>query len=108
MRKNGSERAELAKTDMGVGPKSRIYFADYLRAALVSLVVLHHISITHGASGSFYETRANIQTFNQKSTRKHKDLRREISTFPWQKWQLDFFLESLIYSRCQFIVEIHG
>jgi len=44
----------LAVTSKGVGLKGRIYFADYLRAALVSLVVLHHISITYGASGSFY------------------------------------------------------
>jgi peptidoglycan/LPS O-acetylase OafA/YrhL len=44
----------LTATSTGVEPKSRIYFADYLRAALVSLVVLHHISITYGASGSFY------------------------------------------------------
>jgi len=108
MRKNGSERAELAKTDMGVGPKSRIYFADYLRAALVSLVVLHHISITHGASGSFYETRANIQTFNQKSTRKQRPKAGKSQLSRRKKSQLNFFLESLIYSRCQFIVEIHG
>jgi hypothetical protein len=44
----------LAATGTGVGPKGRIYFADYLRAALVSLMILHHISITYGASGSFY------------------------------------------------------
>ena len=44
----------MAVTGTEVGAKSRLYFADYLRAALVSLVVLHHISITYGASGSFY------------------------------------------------------
>ena len=44
----------MAVTGTGIGPRSRLYFADYLRAALVSLVVLHHISITYGASGSFY------------------------------------------------------
>jgi hypothetical protein len=32
----------------------RLYFADYLRAALVSLVMLHHIAITYGGSGSWY------------------------------------------------------
>jgi len=37
-------------------PRPRIYFVDYLRAALVTLVILHHISITYGASGSFYYT----------------------------------------------------
>ncbi len=36
--------------------KTRIYFADYLRAALVSLVILHHAAITYGAAGSFYYT----------------------------------------------------
>jgi glucan biosynthesis protein C len=44
----------LAETVTRVEPSSRIYFADYLRAALVSLVILHHIAITYGASGSFY------------------------------------------------------
>jgi fucose 4-O-acetylase-like acetyltransferase len=37
-------------------PRMRLYFADYLRAALVSLVVLHHLAITYGGSGSFYYT----------------------------------------------------
>jgi glucan biosynthesis protein C len=36
--------------------KTRIYFIDYLRAALVSLVILHHTAITYGGSGSFYYT----------------------------------------------------
>jgi len=36
--------------------KARIYFVDYLRAALVSLVILHHTAITYGGSGSFYYT----------------------------------------------------
>ncbi len=40
----------------GARPKTRIYFADYLRAALVSLVILHHVAITYGASGLFYYT----------------------------------------------------
>lgn len=34
----------------------RIYFVDYLRAALVCLVILHHTAITYGGSGSFYYT----------------------------------------------------
>jgi len=38
--------------------RPRIYFVDYLRAGLVSLVVLHHIAITYGGSGSFYYTEA--------------------------------------------------
>ena len=36
--------------------KNRLNFADYLRAALVSLVIMHHIAITYKASGSFYYT----------------------------------------------------
>ncbi len=48
---------QLTATGKGVGPgKTRIYFADYLRAALVSLVILHHVAITYGALGSFYYT----------------------------------------------------
>ncbi|MHB8565715.1 MAG: acyltransferase family protein [Nitrososphaerales archaeon] len=44
--------------DTGTGAlhKTRIYFVDYLRAALVCLVILHHTAITYGASGSFYYT----------------------------------------------------
>jgi glucans biosynthesis protein C len=34
----------------------RLYFIDYLRAALVCLVILHHTAITYGGSGSFYYT----------------------------------------------------
>ena len=34
----------------------RLYFVDYLRAALVCLVILHHTAITYGGSGSFYYT----------------------------------------------------
>ncbi|HMK93892.1 MAG TPA: acyltransferase family protein [Candidatus Limnocylindrales bacterium] len=37
-----------------IKPGNRIYFVDYIRAAIVSLVILHHIAITYGASGSFY------------------------------------------------------
>jgi acyltransferase-like protein len=36
--------------------KTRVYFVDYLRGALVSLVILHHTAITYGGSGSFYYT----------------------------------------------------
>ena len=34
----------------------RLYFVDYLRAALVCLVILHHTAISYGGSGSFYFT----------------------------------------------------
>ena len=36
--------------------RARLYFADYLRAALVCLVILHHTAITYGGLGSFYYT----------------------------------------------------
>jgi glucans biosynthesis protein C len=40
----------------GIVSKPRIYFVDYLRGALVTLVILHHTAITYGGSGSFYYT----------------------------------------------------
>ena len=48
--------------DAGAGAehRSRIYFADYLRAGLVSLVILHHTAITYGAIGSWYYTEPPI------------------------------------------------
>lgn len=46
-------------TELG---KTQIYFADYLRAALVSLVILHHVAITYGAAGSFYYTEPSTET----------------------------------------------
>ncbi len=36
--------------------KTRIYFVDILRGALVALVILHHTAISYGGSGSFYYT----------------------------------------------------
>lgn len=46
-----------APVEKGTKPgKTRIYFVDYLRGALVSLVILHHTAITYGGSGSFYYT----------------------------------------------------
>ena len=35
---------------------ARLYFVDYLRAALVCLVTLHHTAISYGGLGSFYYT----------------------------------------------------
>ena len=45
-------------TPVPVSPPSRVrlYFVDYLRAALVILVVLPHTAIAYGGSGSFYYT----------------------------------------------------
>jgi len=41
---------------MSEASRVRLYFVDYLRAALVCLVILHHTAITYGGSGSFYYT----------------------------------------------------
>jgi acyltransferase-like protein len=47
----------LTATEVGTQPvKTRIYFVDYLRGALVTLVILHHTAITYGGLGSFYYT----------------------------------------------------
>jgi len=46
----------LVSTGAAAEPRIRLYFADYLRAALVCLVVLHHLAISYGGSGSFYYT----------------------------------------------------
>lgn len=34
--------------------KTRLFFIDHLRAALVILVVLHHVAMVYGASAPFY------------------------------------------------------
>jgi glucans biosynthesis protein C len=47
-------------TAISAVPKTRIYFVDYLRGALVSLVILHHTAISYGGSGSFYYTEPAI------------------------------------------------
>lgn len=50
--------AQSVQSAGGSGHPIRIYFVDYLRAALVCLVILHHTAITYGGSGSFYYTEA--------------------------------------------------
>ncbi|MCB0155195.1 MAG: acyltransferase family protein, partial [Anaerolineae bacterium] len=37
-----------------VGRDTRLFFIDYLRAALVSLVVLHHLAVIYGGIPAFY------------------------------------------------------
>jgi glucan biosynthesis protein C len=39
---------------------ARLYFLDHLRAALVILVVLHHVAIVYGAAAPFYYTEPPI------------------------------------------------
>jgi len=53
---DGDRPPNARDTVIGAGRHSRIYFADYLRAGLVSLVMLHHAAITYGAIGSWYYT----------------------------------------------------
>jgi hypothetical protein len=54
----GEQQSPVQDTGAQAGRPSRIYFGDYLRAAIVCLVILHHTAITYGASGSFYYTEA--------------------------------------------------
>jgi glucan biosynthesis protein C len=35
-------------------PKDRIFFVDYLRASIISLVILHHLALTYAANSPFY------------------------------------------------------
>ena len=51
-----TERQSAAKLPAPTLSRPRLYFVDYLRAALVCLVILHHIAITYGGLGSFYYT----------------------------------------------------
>ena len=50
--KQGPPRIEQATKPS----KTRIYFVDIMRGALVALVILHHTAISYGGSGSFYYT----------------------------------------------------
>ena len=38
----------------GQDPRERLYYLDHLRAALVVLVVLHHLALVYGAAAPFY------------------------------------------------------
>ena len=40
--------------DLRDGDASRLHYIDHLRAALVTLVVLHHVALVYGASAPFY------------------------------------------------------
>lgn len=37
-----------------IGTTTRLFFVDHLRAALVTLVVLHHVALVYGAAAPFY------------------------------------------------------
>ena len=54
MIQNGLQTAEKLSDQALTGTVSRLFFIDHLRAALVILVVLHHVAIVYGEGVSFY------------------------------------------------------
>jgi hypothetical protein len=52
----GSSLHPTVKTSVeaATGETSRLFFIDHLRAALVILVVLHHVGLVYGAGAPFY------------------------------------------------------
>ena len=48
------QTTEKSSTQPATGKISRLFFIDHLRAALVILVVLHHVAVVYGASAPFY------------------------------------------------------
>ena len=56
MAKIGGETDATSNIAATATTRVRLYFVDYLRAALVCLVILHHTAITYGGLGSFYYT----------------------------------------------------
>jgi peptidoglycan/LPS O-acetylase OafA/YrhL len=51
---NNKQPAAKSPEQAVTGKMSRLFFADYLRTALVILVVLHHLAIVYGEGISFY------------------------------------------------------
>src|SRR5271157_4133423 len=49
----GDEAGAILKP-ASAAKSSRLFFVDHLRAFLIILVIMHHLAITYGASGSFY------------------------------------------------------
>jgi glucan biosynthesis protein C len=55
MDQNGLQATEESPVQAATGKTSRLFFVDHLRAALVTLVVLHHVALVYGAAEqSFY------------------------------------------------------
>jgi len=48
------EQVGKSKAEVATKVKSRIFYIDHLRAALVILVVLHHVALVYGAGAPFY------------------------------------------------------
>ena len=43
-----------AVSSTSAAPRDRIFFVDYLRAAIITLVILHHLAVVYSASYPFY------------------------------------------------------
>ena len=54
MNKNSLQSTEISTTQASTGKTSRLFFIDHLRAALVILVVLHHLAVVYGEGVSFW------------------------------------------------------
>jgi peptidoglycan/LPS O-acetylase OafA/YrhL len=50
----GLQPTEKSQVQATTGKISRLFFIDHLRAALVTLVVLHHVALVYGAGAPFY------------------------------------------------------
>jgi len=48
------EASEKQTEKTGIREGTRLYFLDHLRAALIILVVLHHVALVYGAGAAFY------------------------------------------------------
>jgi peptidoglycan/LPS O-acetylase OafA/YrhL len=51
---NSNQPTEKSPVQASTGRTSRLFFIDHLRAALVILVVLHHVALVYGAGAPFY------------------------------------------------------
>lgn len=54
MYQNSSQPTEKFPEQATTGRSSRLFFIDHLRAALVILVVLHHVAVVYGGIPAFY------------------------------------------------------
>ena len=51
---NSLQPTEKSPVQPATGKTSRLFFIDHWRAALVTLVVLHHVALVYGAAAPFY------------------------------------------------------